>query len=216
LKLKSLQYSILLLLLLTLPLVHVKSQSNLKPDTVGALLVTSDSVIRTDTLEAKADTSKYLKHSPTKAAIYSMILPGLGQIYNKKYWKVPIVYLGLGISTYYLVRNLRLYNTYLKGYQDFANSGDTAAVVQRIPLIGLYSDKLGALQFYTNTYRTYRDWSYFALSLIYVLNIIDASVDAYFFHYDISDNLSLKVKPTVINAVGNYSVVGLKLSFDIH
>ena len=188
----------------------------MKTDTIGATLVTSDTIIaKADTLEASTDTLKYLKHSPSKAALYSAILPGLGQIYNKKYWKLPIVYVGLGVAGFYLQRNLKLYRQYLKGYQAFSNNHDTAAI-RNIPLINQYTDKLGALQFYTNTYRTYRDWSYFAVSLIYVLNIIDASVDAYFFYYDISDNLSLKVKPTLLNTVGNYSVVGLKLSFDIH
>jgi Family of unknown function (DUF5683) len=198
-----------------MPVMQVKSQNAMKPDTVGATLITSDTIVKADTLESATDTLKYLKHSPTKAALYSAILPGLGQIYNKKYWKLPIVYVGLGVAGYYLQRNLKLYRQYLKGYQDFNNNHDTAAI-KNIPLISQYSDKIGALQFYTNTYRTYRDWSYFAVSLIYVLNIIDASVDAYFFYYDISDNLSLKVKPTLLNAIGNYSVVGLKLSFDIH
>ena len=189
----------------------------MKSDTIGATLVTSDTITaKADTLEASTDTLKYLKHSPSKAALYSALVPGLGQIYNKKYWKLPIIYVGLGVAGYYLQRNLKLYRQYLKGYQAFSNNNLDTAAIRNIPLINQYTNKLGALQFYTDTYRTYRDWSYFAVSLIYVLNIIDASVDAYFFYYDISDNLSLKVKPTLLNTVGNYSVVGLKLSFDIH
>ena len=200
-----------------MPVMQVKSQNSMKSDTIGATLVTSDTITaKADTLEASTDTLKYLKHSPSKAALYSALVPGLGQIYNKKYWKLPIIYVGLGVAGYYLQRNLKLYRQYLKGYQAFSNNNLDTAAIRNIPLINQYTNKLGALQFYTDTYRTYRDWSYFAVSLIYVLNIINASVDAYFFYYDISDNLSLKVKPTLLNTVGNYSVVGLKLSFDIH
>jgi hypothetical protein len=188
-------------------------------------LVVHDTLVKADTLETTADTTfKYLKHSPTKAALFSMALPGLGQAYNKRYWKIPIIYAAIGVSAYYLRRNLKSYNQYLKGYQEFSNNTDTSAStiarinddVNKIPLINLYTDKGRALQFYTNYYRNLRDWSYFAIALSYVLNIIDASVDAYFFYYDISDNLSVKVKPTILNTVGTYSAVGVKLSFDIH
>ena len=203
----------------------VKSQDTIKQATIHKGLVVHDTLVKADTLETTADTTfKYLKHSPTKAALFSMALPGLGQAYNKRYWKIPIIYAAIGVSAYYLRRNLKSYNQYLKGYQEFSNNTDTSAStiarinddVNKIPLINLYTDKGRALQFYTNYYRNLRDWSYFAIALSYVLNIIDASVDAYFFYYDISDNLSVKVKPTILNTVGTYSAVGVKLSFDIH
>jgi hypothetical protein len=148
-----------------------------------------------------------------------LIIPGLGQAYNKKYWKMPIVYLGLGIAGYYYNRNQDLFIRFRRGYRKFSNdptNSTTTDFLNTLPYISQYSDKQGALKYYTDLYRTWRDWSVFALGFIYLLNVIDASVDAYFFYYDIGDNLSLKVNPVIMNTYTGYAVAGLKLSFDLH
>ena len=229
-KFNNIQYSLGLFLMVLLPLTGVKSQTINRSDSIknesfikdnNNFNAYSDTIAgNADTLEAATDTLQYLKHSPTKAALFSLVLPGLGQAYNKRFWKIPIVYVGFGVAGYYLKTNQDLYVRFRSGYRKFSNNPndpETTEYIGKLPYkISQTSDKAGALKYYTDLYRTWRDWSVFSLSLIYLLNVIDASVDAYFFYYDISDNLSLKVKPTIINAVGNYSVVGLKLSFDIH
>ncbi|MDP4210394.1 MAG: DUF5683 domain-containing protein [Bacteroidota bacterium] len=178
-------------------------------------------IIKMDSVKFVADTGTIvrLKHSPSKAALLSAVLPGLGQIYNKKYWKLPIVYAGIGISGYYFIRNQRWYKDYLQGYIDYTNSGGDVSTIQNLDKIKNYTNKEAALKFYMNLYRRWRDWSVFFLAGTYFLNIIDATVDGYLFDYDISDNLSMKVEPVMFRPVvntGTGGALGLKLSFNLH
>ena len=110
---------------------------------------------------------------PKKATFYSAILPGAGQVYNKKYWKVPILYAGFGLAGYFAIDYQKDVNT----IRDLINSGRT--------------DLLPTL----NQRKSWRDRSYIALVLIYALNIIDANVDAHLAHFDVSDDLSLEILP---------------------
>jgi hypothetical protein len=226
LKLKNLYYFPYIFLLVFLPLICVKSQDTIRTDSTHTILITSDTVVRfTDTITisgAPVIDSLKPKHSPTKAALFSAICPGLGQIYNKKYWKLPIVYAGLGISGYYLVRNQKLYKDYKNAFVEYENdrnnpkSQQTIDDINKLEKIRAANDKEGALKFFMDTYRNWRDWSIFSVSLIYLLNIVDATVDAYFFYYDISDDLSFRIKPTIINNTTCYGVLGLQISFNIH
>jgi hypothetical protein len=174
-------------------------------------------VLRMDTLKADT-TSVVIKHSPTKAALLSAALPGLGQIYNKKYWKLPFVYVGIGISSYFFVRNQRWYKNYLEGYVNYSNH-PSASIVEQYDKVKKYEGtgyEAVVFKHYVDTYRSWRDWSVIALAGTYLLTIIDATVDAYLFDYDISDDLSLKVEPVMMNTVASGNAFGLKLSFNLH
>ncbi|MEZ4838800.1 DUF5683 domain-containing protein [Flavobacterium sp.] len=121
--------------------------------------------------------------TPAKAAFYSAVIPGLGQIYNKKYWKVPIVYGGLAIGYYFYNDNNKKYKEFrniykrrLEGYTDDR-------------YYGVYSDAV-----LINAQRTFernRDISTAVMIGFYVLNIIDANVDAHLMQFNVNDNLSL-------------------------
>lgn len=126
-------------------------------------------------------------HSPKKAALYSAILPGLGQGYNKKYWKIPIVYAGLGTTVYFIFWNADLYNEYKTAF-DLRRAGGTDKYA------GIYTDE--NLIFLQNSYRNQRDLSIILTAVIYGLNIIDANIDAHLFDFDVSDDLSMRIEPT--------------------
>ena len=127
--------------------------------------------------------------SPRKAAILSSVLPGLGQIYNKRYWKVPIIYAGLLTSTYYINENniqyKRYKNAYLKRLDNNPNNDD---------FVGEYSS--GDLLILKDFYRRNREISILCFLGTYIINILDASVDSHLFDYDISEDISLQIKPT--------------------
>jgi len=127
--------------------------------------------------------------SPRKAAILSSVLPGLGQIYNKRYWKVPIIYAGLLTSTYYIndnnIQYKRYKNAYLKRLDNNPNNDD---------FVGEYSSC--DLLILKDFYRRNREISILCFLGTYIINILDASVDSHLFDYDISEDISLQIKPT--------------------
>ena len=128
-----------------------------------------------------------IEKSPKKAAVYSTIIPGAGQAYTKKYWKIPIIYSGLAGSIYLIQTNQKKYNLY------------KSTAIQR--LNGDYSDEFE----YSDTelitlkdfYRRNRDLSYLSFVGIYILNIIDASINAHLLNYDISENISINISPNI-------------------
>ena len=145
------------------------------------------------------------KHSPKRAAIYSAVLPGLGQGYNKKYWKIPIVYAGIGTITYFAVTNNNSYTDYRAAF-DYKTGTITEADQEIIDLAQKYSNEnLITLRDY---YRRNLELSWIIMALWYGLNIIDATVDAHFFEYDISDDLTLKVEPSMQD---NYAYWGQEM-----
>ena len=121
--------------------------------------------------------------APAKAAFYSAIVPGLGQAYNKKYWKIPLVYAALGTTIYFYVANDKKYNNYrdaykrrLEGFKD-----DKFQFLDNDRLIQ-------AQKFYQNN----RDLSALLTVLFYVLNIVDANVDAHLMQFNVNDKLTFK------------------------
>ena len=144
--------------------------------------------------------SAALKHSPHKATIYSTVLPGLGQAYNKKYWKIPIIYVGFGVSGYFVVDNQKQYKKYKEAYR-IRLDGNENTIDQ---FADSYTDE--DLRLLKNFYRRNRDLSYVSLGLIYVLNIVDATVDAHLFQFNVDDNLSLQWRPAPINSSGAMGV----------
>ncbi len=139
-------------------------------------------------------TSKDLKPRNPKTATLLSLFPGLGQAYNRKYWKMPIIYGGLGVLGYVFNNNRVLYNQNLKQYEA---SGFTDAFA------------LSELE----AYRKNMEINVIMMAGVYLLQIIDANVDAHLSGFDISDDLSLDIQPSFINhANGNFSAgVGLKL-----
>lgn len=156
------------------------------------------------------DASELKAHSPTRAAIYSAVLPGLGQGYNKKYWKIPIIYAGFGVITYFIVSNASEYNNYKDAY-NYVASGDSTGTDNE--LVGKYDES--QLLDGKNYYRRNMELSYIIGGLWYILNIIDASVDAHFFDYDISEDLSIRVDPVMLHRRDDYRPVsGIKLTLN--
>jgi hypothetical protein len=143
-------------------------------------------------------------HSPHKATIYSALIPGLGQIYNKKYWKLPIIYGATGIFIYAFDFNNTEYNKYKTAYTKMSNG-------EIIEFEG-YTDAATLLRI-KDSYQRNRDLNVIVLAAIYMLNIVDATVDAHLFDYKISDDLSLNVQPTVKRTYANQSTLGVSLSF---
>lgn len=122
--------------------------------------------------------------SPSKAAFYSAILPGLGQAYNKKYWKIPLVYAAIGTGIYFYVDNNKKYNQYRTAYKRrLAGLDDEFA--------GIVTDQ-DALVEAQEFYQRNRDLSLLLTVVAYVLNIVDANVDAHLLQFNVSDDLSLR------------------------
>ena len=139
------------------------------------------------------------KHSPKVAAIRSAIFPGLGQIYNKKYWKLPIVYGALGVTGFIFFDNLKTYKEYRFAYTarfkaaqppPFRDSADYLKLKNIYKIIQPESIRAAR-----NKFRQYVDYSILVFILLWGLNVVDATVDAHLSSFDVSPNLSLSIKP---------------------
>jgi len=146
------------------------------------------------------------KHSPKKATIYSMVLPGLGQAYNHKYWKIPVIYAALGISAYYIHIN----KDSMSKRQDALKlmlDNDTNTIAA-----GWYSSKgVDQLRAERNRYRMLRDYSIIACAGFYLINIIDAAVDAHFYQFNIDRPLAQQKRKNwnmYSTRVGNTPAIG--------
>jgi hypothetical protein len=115
-------------------------------------------------------------HSPLKATCYSALLPGLGQGYNKKYWKIPIVYAAMGTAVGFIIVNNNNYQYYKRQY--IASADGDPSTIPAIEASNLFEIQ--------EQYHRWRDVSYMFLGAAYVLQLIDANVDGHFFYYDIS------------------------------
>ena len=143
--------------------------------------------------------------APSKAAFYSAILPGLGQAYNKKYWKIPIVYGAMGTSIYFYLDNNKKYHRYRDAYKR--------------RLAGFTDDEFsyldnGRLIQAQRFYQRNRDLSMLITGLFYILNIVDANVDAHLLQFNVNDNLSVnpEVYPNELNQRPN---IGLTLNIKL-
>jgi hypothetical protein len=154
------------------------------------------------------DSIREKEHSPTKATLMSACLPGLGQLYNKKYWKIPVVYAGLGILGYFIYSNADEYATYKYAYIESSHgtkNGSYSNLVQRYT-----ADELLSAREY---YRRNLEISCLLTAVWYALNILDATVDAHLYTYNISDKLTMKVEPAMQLTGCSYKpAAGVKLS----
>jgi hypothetical protein len=153
--------------------------------------------IEVNTLSDQKIDSVLNKHSPKKAAIRSAIIPGWGQAYNKKYWKIPIVYAALGTSAYVFAYNLTWYKRYRFAYTTAVNDvvADYPKVHIKLQPFVLSPNGEGTLQYGRNEYRRYIDYSVVAFVLLWGLNVVDAAVDAHLKSFDVSPDLSFQIKP---------------------
>lgn len=130
--------------------------------------------------------------APTKAAFYSAIFPGLGQIYNKKYWKTPIVWGALGTSIYYYLNNNKEYKRYRTAYKLRRNN-----LIDEFTVDGTEILSLETLERAQDQLRENRDLSLLTTLILYVLQIVEASVNSHLLQFNTDDNLSFK--PTFVN-----------------
>ncbi|MGQ1785965.1 MULTISPECIES: DUF5683 domain-containing protein [unclassified Saccharicrinis] len=185
-------------------------------------------VVSADTIDTKPVVVE--PHSPHKATFYSAILPGLGQAYNRKYWKIPILYAGIGGVIYGLDFNTTNYKKYRRAYRDYLiqDPGNTSYLNENVRPRGTtleefetlletnssYADWFeSALENKRDYYKRYRDLSYVGLALVYVLNLVDASVDAHFKTFDVSNDLSMHIEPTATPMYGGFNSIGMQIRF---
>jgi hypothetical protein len=159
-----------------------------------------------------------LEHSPHKATVYSAILPGLGQIYNRKYWKVPLIFGGFATLGYFINFNNEVYQTYKQAYSD---------IIDTDPFTNSYLDLNINPSFFSpdktaqltenlsrakDNWRRNRDLCIIGTVVFYAVNVIDASVDAHFFNFDISDDLTINWTPGPIMCMDK-KAIGLQCRF---
>lgn len=154
------------------------------PDTHDVILDTQ--ALRLNSEELLVVKKKSKEHSPRKATMYSAIFPGLGQAYNRQYWKIPLVYLGLGITYYFFDDYSKKYLHYKALHEEEFLKGDEKD-----------EDLLFLLNEYKDFYEKWRNNNLIYMGLIYAANIIDALAFAHFYTYDISDDLTMRIRPSV-------------------
>ncbi|MBN2274076.1 MAG: hypothetical protein JXR41_11840 [Bacteroidales bacterium] len=150
------------------------------------------------------DSTIHIQRNPKTAILCSALLPGLGQVYNRKYWKVPLIYGAGGAMVYVFYYNQ---SKYVK-FRDAYNEGDE----QKIYIIDGYTRTYDQLPRGRDWYRRYRDISVVGIAAVYFLNIIDAMVDAYFTGFDVSDDLSFRIQPAIVDNFDLTAAVGIKFT----
>ena len=142
----------------------------------------------------------------TKRAMWlALVLPGAGQIYNRKYWKLPIIYGGFVGCAYAMSWNNQMYHDYSQAYLDIMDDDPTTDSYNQFLHLGAQIDANNIERYKEifrkrkDRYRRWRDMSMFVMIGVYAFSVIDAYVDASLSEFDISDDLSLRVEPTVIN-----------------
>jgi len=185
---------------------------NPKPKTPTDVILLSDSTDLVNHFPI-ATQEMYPKHSPAKAAMMSAVLPGLGQIYNRKYWKVPIVYAAVGVSSYIFLKWQNEYTQFRRAYIDLMDNDPYTNYFETLPFRPGTSKEqmLQAVNRRKNDLRTWRDYSIVAVVLSYALNIIDANVDAHLMDFSLDDNISLNIRPCFLENSINSKKIGLTL-----
>ncbi len=164
----------------------IAAQEKLIVDTTGKVLFSKNAVSKKD--------SSSKKYNPNIAIRRSAILPGWGQYTNKKYWKIPLVYAGIGIPTYLFFRNLKQYRE-AKDAFNFATDGDVSNdILIKEPYYSVRSQP-DRIRVFRNSVRQNVDYSVLFFIIFWGLNVADAAVDANLKTFDVSDDLSLQLKP---------------------
>lgn len=189
-----------------------------------SVYVHADSTVKQDDMKYYIDLTK--KPDAIKAVWLGAILPGAGQIYNKSYWKLPIVYGAFMGCGYAISINQNYYSNFRTAYIDLYMDTQNGTVSEDISKsyiailpegydlqrVGGASTWLNTLKNRQNTYRRYRDYSILATVLVYALSLIDAYVDAQLFDFDISPDLSVNLEPQIIMDYQRQQSAELKLA----
>ena len=144
-------------------------------------------------------------HNAKKATILSAVLPGAGQIYNKKYWKAPITWGGLAVCVYFISDNTKNYRLYKKAY--IAELDDDPNTVNETGF------NFQTVEARMEQSRRWLDLSYISLAAVYALQIIDANVDAHLFYFDVNEDLSVSWAPYSVSNAGLNPGLGLTINF---
>lgn len=162
-----------------------------------------NSMLQVATKKPKRDWSTW--RPDTKRAMWlAIVLPGAGQIYNRKYWKLPIVYGGFVGCAYAMRWNNQMYRDYSQAYMDLMDDDPNTQSYNQFLHLGAKIDESNIQRYQTlfknrkDRFRRWRDLSFFCIVGVYALSIIDAYVDASLSEFDISKDLSLRVEPTII------------------
>lgn len=163
--------------------------------------IVSDTTLTTETSDlSNIQHQVNHKHSPKKATLFSMAIPGLGQAYNKKYWKIPIIYAGFAGVGYMIHDNTKEYNLFREAYiYELNKTEDPLTGPQKPennPYVDRYTDK-ESLRQGRNYYRRQMEYYYILGAFWYIINVLDATVDAHFFDYNITNDLSLHLEPAI-------------------
>ncbi len=177
-------------------------------DSIVALLDSAslDELTAVDSLpkKAKRDWTTW-RPNPKRAMWLAIVIPGAGQVYNRKFWKLPIVYGGFLGCIYALRWNGQMYNDYSQAYMDLMDNDPSTESYNKFLHLGATITDANKSRYESlfqkrkDYYRKYRDISIFCLIGVYALSVIDAYIDASLSEFDISKDLSLKVEPAVIN-----------------
>jgi hypothetical protein len=190
-------------LILCIPMLALSQHKDslIVKDTTGKVVASSN--VKKSNWVYKYDSTGKRVYEPRKAAILSAILPGLGQAYNKKYWKIPIAWAAVGIPIYTYFDNRNWYHKIQYAievanldpadptYQDMYNKVDTKLqyFVQH--------QSLNSLTNYRNEYRKNMDYSILFTLLLWGLNVVDATVDAHLKGFNVNDNLTMQIRPAI-------------------
>ena len=173
-------------------------------DSVSLILPKADSVAAVDMRKIEKRDWATWTPNPNRALWLALVIPGGGQIYNRKYWKLPIIYGGMMGCIYALTWNNMMYRDYSQAYLDIMDSDPTTQSYNKFLHLGATITQANEERYKKlfksrkDKYRRWRDMSMFCLIGVYALSVIDAYVDAELSEFDISKDLSLKVAPTVI------------------
>lgn len=169
-----------------------------------------------DTIQIIMKPDSVYKPDPKKAIWFSLLCPGLGQLYNRRYWKLPFVGAGVIGVAYAINWNSKYYNAYTNGYRDIMDDDpSTKSYLKLLPPNSNYpeSQLVNVLKNRQQTFRRSRDLSYIGAVGVYVLCILDAFVDAQLYDFDISPDLSVTPSAPRINNYGGAKAVEFSLAF---
>lgn len=218
------KWAVIIVMLIT----SIHCQAQTEDLTVMDSIAEADSrILLSDSLTSRTDTASVIimkdkqmkprrdwttwKPNPQRALWLALALPGAGQIYNRKYWKLPIIYGGFMGCIYALTWNDMMYKDYSQAYLDIMDDDPGTASYNKFLHLGMQITPANEERYKQlfksrkDKYRRWRDMSFFVMIGVYALSVIDAYVDAELSEFDISKDLSLKVSPTVIpnHAGGN-------------
>lgn len=182
---------------------EVDSRALLSDSLTGRTDTASVAIVKEKQMKPKRDWATW-KPSPQRALWLAMALPGAGQIYNRKYWKLPIIYGGFMGCIYALTWNDMMYKDYSQAYLDIMDDDPATASYNKFLHLGIQITPANEERYKQlfksrkDKYRRWRDMSFFVMIGVYALSVIDAYVDAELSEFDISKDLSLKVSPAVI------------------